>query len=77
MIVLASVSEMGVGKFSRPQRAVGVLEMPDAGQDTTQHVESVCEVPPSARVLRLNVPGVAVRAFIDHRSVADGVATIH
>jgi len=47
--------------------------MPDAGLDTTRRVESVCEVPLGAGVLRLLVPGVAVGVIIDHRCVADGV----
>jgi len=47
--------------------------MPDARLDTTQHVESVCEVPPGAGVLQLLVPGVAVGVIIDRRCVADGV----
>jgi hypothetical protein len=50
-----------------------VQGMPDAGLDTTRHVESVCKVPPGAGVLRLLVTGVAVGVFIDRRSVADGV----
>jgi hypothetical protein len=43
--------------------------MPDAGLDTTRHIE----VPPGAGVLWLLVPGVAVEVFIDRRRVADGV----
>jgi hypothetical protein len=43
--------------------------MPDAGPDTTGHVE----VPLGAGVLRLLVPGLAVGVFIDRRCVADGV----
>jgi len=35
MIVRASGLGMGVGRFSRPLRGVGVLEMPDAQLDTT------------------------------------------
>jgi hypothetical protein len=35
MIVQASGLRMGVGRFSRPLRGVGVLAMPDAGRDTT------------------------------------------
>jgi len=73
MIARASGSGMGVGRFSRPLRAVGVLAMPDAGLDTTRRVESVCTVPPGAIVLRLLVTGVAVGVFIDRRSSADGV----
>jgi len=76
MIARASGLGMGVGRFSRPLRAVGVLAMPDAGRDTTRRVESVCKVPPGAGVLRLLVPSVAVGVFIDHRSVADGAETM-
>jgi len=64
---------MGVGRVSGPQRGVGVLAMPDAGLDTTQHVGSVCEVPPGAGVVRLLVPSVVVGVFIDRHCVADGV----
>jgi hypothetical protein len=42
---------MGVGRFSRPLRGVGVLAMPDAGLDTTRRVESVCVIPLGAGVL--------------------------
>jgi len=64
---------MGVGKFSRPVRGVGVLAMPDAELDTTRRVGSLWEVPPGAGVLKLVVPGMAVGVFIDRRCVADGV----
>jgi len=73
MIARASGLGMGVGRFSRPLRGVGVLATPDAGLDTTRRVESVCKVPPGAGVLRLLVTSVAVGVFIDRRSVADGV----
>ena len=73
MIARASGFGMGVGRFSRPLRGVGVLAMPDAGLDTTRRVESVCMVPLGASVLRLLVPGVAVGVIIDSRCVADGV----
>jgi hypothetical protein len=73
MVVRASGLGMGVGRFSRPQRGVGVLAMPDAGLDTMRHVESVCMVPLGAGVLRLLVPGVAVGVIIDRRCVVDGV----
>ena len=69
MIARASGLGMGVGRFSTPQRGVGVLAMLDAGLDTTRRVD----VPPGAGVLRLRVPGVAVGVFIDRRCVADGV----
>ena len=69
MIARASGFGMGVGRFSRPLRGVGVLAMPDAGLDTTRRVE----VPSGAGVLQLLVPGVAVGVIIDRRCVADGV----
>jgi len=47
MIARASGLGMGVGRFSRPRRGVGVITMPDAGLDTTRRVE----VPPDAGVL--------------------------
>jgi len=73
MIARASGFGMGVGRFSRPLRGVGVLAMPDVGLDTTRHVESVCVIPLGAGVLRLLVPGVPVGVIIDRRCVADGV----
>ena len=73
MIARASGFGMGVGRFSRPLRGVGVLAMPDAGLDTTRRVESVCVIPLGAGVLRLVVPGVAVGVIIDRRCVVDGV----
>jgi len=73
MIARASGLEMGVGRFSRPLRGVGVLAMPDVGLDTTRRVESVCEVRLGAGVLPLLVPGVAVGVNIDRRCVADWV----
>jgi len=51
MITQASGLGMGVGRFSRPLRGVGVLAMLDTGLDTTRCVESVCEVPLGAGVL--------------------------
>jgi len=73
MIARASGLGMGVGRFSRPLRGVGVLAMPDVGLDTTRRVESVCDVPLGAGVLRLLVPCVAVGVIIDRRCVAGGV----
>jgi hypothetical protein len=69
MIVRASGLGMGVGRFSRPLRRVGVIAMPNAGLDTTRRVA----VPSGAGVLRMLVTGVAVGVFIDRRCVADGV----
>jgi hypothetical protein len=51
MIARASGLGLGVGRFSKPLRGVGVLAMRDAGLDTTRRVESVCKVPPGAGVL--------------------------
>jgi hypothetical protein len=73
MIARAYGFEMGVGRFSRPLRGVGVLAMADAGLDTTRRVESVCMVPLGAGVLRLVVPAVAVGVGIDIRCVGDVV----
>jgi len=42
---------MGVGRYSRPLREVGVLAMPDAGLVTMRRVEFACKVPPGAGVL--------------------------
>ena len=64
---------MGVGRFSRPLRGVGVLAMPDSGLDMTRHVECVCVIPLGAGVLRLLVPGVAVGVIVDRRCVVDRV----
>jgi hypothetical protein len=69
MITRATGLGIGVGRFSRPRRGVGVITMPDAGLDKTQSVE----VPPRAGVLRLHVTGVAVGVFVNRRCVADGV----
>jgi len=69
MIAQASGLGMGVGRFSRPRRGVGVMTVPNGGLDTTRRVE----VPPGAGVLRLLVPGMAVGVLIDRRCVADGV----
>ena len=67
MIARASGLGMGVGRLTRPLRGVGVLAMPDGGLDTTQHVDSVCEVLQGAGVLLLLVPGMAVGVIIDRR----------
>jgi len=48
--------------------------MVDAGLDTTRCIGSVYEVPLSAGVLRLIVPGMAVGVFIHRCCVADAVA---
>jgi hypothetical protein len=69
MIAQASGLGMGVGRFSRPLRGVGVITMPDAGLDTTRRVE----LPLGAGGLQLHVPSVAVGVFIECHCVADGV----
>jgi hypothetical protein len=69
MIAQATGSGMGVGRFSRCLRGVGVITMPDAGLDKTLRIE----VPPGAGVLTLYTPRVAVGVYIDHRCVVDGV----
>jgi hypothetical protein len=74
MVAWASGLGMGVGRFPRPRRGVRVLAMSDARLDTTRRVESVCEVPPGAGVLRLLVPGMAVGVIIDRRCVVDRVS---
>jgi hypothetical protein len=73
MVPQASGLGMGVGRFSRPRGGVGVLAMPDSSLDTTRHIESVCEVPPDAGVLRLLIPGTVVGVIIEHHCVADRV----
>jgi hypothetical protein len=77
MIARASGLEMGVSRFSRPVREVGVLAMPDAGLDTTRCIESVCMVPLGAGVLRLLLPGVVVGVIIARRCVAEVVEVTH
>ena len=77
MIARASGLGMGVGRFSRPLRGVGVLAMPDAGLDTTRRVESVCVILLGAGVLRLLVPVVAVGVIIERHCVADGLEVMH
>jgi len=73
VIVRASGLGMGVGKFSRPLREVGVLGMLYAGLDTPRRIESVCKIPPGVGVLRLLVPGVAIGVLIDCRSITHWV----
>jgi len=65
---------MGVGRYSRPLWGVILQAILDVGQDTTQCIKSVCEVPPGAGLI---VPCGVVEVFIDRRSVADmvGVAS--
>ena len=50
-----------------------MLAMLDKGLDTMRHVESACEVPLDACMLRLLVLGMEVGGFIDHHCVADWV----
>jgi hypothetical protein len=51
MIARVSGFGMGVGRFSRPLRGVGVLAMPDVGLHTMGCVKSVCEDSLGAGVL--------------------------
>jgi hypothetical protein len=69
MIAQASALGVGVGRFSRQLRGVGVIAMPNAGLDTMRRVE----VPPGASVLRLLLTSVVAGVVIDRRCVADGV----
>jgi hypothetical protein len=69
MIARASGLGMGVGRFSRARRGVGVITMLHAALDTTRRIA----VRPGAGVLLLHVPAVAVGVFVDRRCVADGV----
>jgi len=69
IITRASGLGIGVGRFSRPHREVGVIAMPDVGLHKTQHVEG----PLGAGMLRLLVPCAAVGVFINGRCVANGV----
>jgi hypothetical protein len=47
--------------------------MPDARLDTTRRIDSVCNVPLGAGVLRLLVPSMEVGVIIDRRCVVEGV----
>jgi hypothetical protein len=71
MIMQSSWLRMGVGRYSSPQRGVGVLATVDAGHNTTWHVHSISNVPPWAGVLWPILPGVAVGVYIDCHSAAD------
>jgi hypothetical protein len=77
MIAQASGFGIGLHRFSRPLRGVGVLAMLDAGLDTTRHLECVCKVPLRAGELRLLVPALVVGVFIEGCSVAVGVEATH
>jgi len=69
MTLRASRLGMGVARFSRPLRGVGVIAMRKAGLDTMLHVE----VLQGAGVLRLHLTGMGVGVFIDRRCLADRV----
>jgi hypothetical protein len=73
MILWASGSGIGVGRCSRLQRGVRVIAMPDAGLKT----KGCIEVPLSASVLPLLVPGVGVVVFIHRRCISDGLEVTH
>jgi hypothetical protein len=72
LIALASGYGIGVGRFSRPQGAVGVLAMLGAGLDTMRRIKSVWKDPLGVSVLWLIVSGMAVGLFIDRQSVVHG-----
>jgi hypothetical protein len=74
MVVRASGFGIGVLRFSRPLRGVGVQAMLDGRLDTMQHIESVCEVLPSADVLQLLRAGMEVAVIIERHCVVDVVA---
>jgi hypothetical protein len=76
MVTRASGLGMRAGRLSRPRRGVGVLAMSDERLNTMRGDESVCEIPPSASVLRLLVPGMAVVVIFDRRCVADDVTVM-
>jgi hypothetical protein len=73
MVTWDSGLGLWIGRLSRPRRGVRVLAMQDARLDPTRRVESACEVPPGACMLRLLVPGMVVGGIIDHPCVADRV----
>jgi hypothetical protein len=50
MIPWAAGLVMGVGRYSRLLRGMGVLAMPDEGLDTTRHNVFACVVPLGAGV---------------------------
>jgi hypothetical protein len=77
MVTRASGLRMGVGRFSRPRRVVGLLAMLDVRLDTTRRIESDWEVPPAAGVLQLLVPSMVVGEIIYCRCVADGLPVMY
>jgi hypothetical protein len=72
MIARASGLGMGVDRFSRLLREVGLIARQYSGLDTTRRVE----VPLGAGALLLFVTSVAVGVCIDRRSVVNGVELI-
>jgi len=73
VIARASGFGMRVGRISKPLRGVGVLAMPDAGLDSSQCIESVCEVTLGAGVLQQLEPSMEVGVFVDCHCLVDGV----
>jgi hypothetical protein len=69
MIVWASGLGIGICRFSRRLRGVGVIAMPNARLDTMWHFE----VPPPAAVLQLLLTCVVVGVVIDRCCVACAV----
>jgi hypothetical protein len=76
MILWASGCGMGVGRFSRPSRGVGVQAMPDDGTNTMLCVGSRCMVALRAGVLTLHVAGMAVEV-IHHRGLVARIEVAH
>jgi hypothetical protein len=74
MIARGSGLGIGIGRFSRPLKRVVVIAMPDLALNS---IETVCEVPPGAGVLRPLVPIGAVGVFIDRHFVVEGVDVTH
>jgi hypothetical protein len=61
LVARASGLEMGVGRFPKQLRGVGVIAVADTGLDTMRRVEVLL----GAGLLRLAVPGMAVGVFIN------------
>jgi hypothetical protein len=71
MVAWASGLGIGLGRFTRPLKGMGVPAMPDVWQDTTRRVEYACEVPLGAGVLRMLVLSMTLEVIIDRCCVAD------
>jgi hypothetical protein len=73
IIMQSSGLGMGVGRFTRLLRRVGVLAMLDVGLDTTRPAESVCKGALGAGVLQLVEPCMVVVVFVDRSCVGHRV----